>query len=114
MTTIRKIAAAAALMATPFMAFAQYVPGNDLPSRAQVRQEQIQLEQQGYNPSDGDQASYPRDVQAAEARVGAQQVQQAESSGYGGVAMGSSASGAPVQPAYTGEATGTKPVYFGH
>jgi hypothetical protein len=78
----------------------------------------------------GDQASYPRQVQAAEARVGKEQVREVTSgeytpqagSGYGGVMPGSDASGGPAQsaqsaqpaqPAHTG-APGMKPTYFGN
>lgn len=120
MKTIKQIAAVTALIATPLVAFAQTdMPMNnnsDSLTRAQVKQDQMQVEQAGYNPSVGDQASYPRQVQAAEARVGAAQVQQAESGGYGGVMPGTSASGAPdmpAQPAHTANAPGVKPVYFG-
>ncbi|WP_322102662.1 DUF4148 domain-containing protein [Paraburkholderia sp. J41] len=120
MKTIKQIAAVTALIATPLVAFAQTeMPvntGNDSLTRAQVKQDQRQVEQAGYNPSVGDQASYPREAQAAEARVGAEQVQQAQGGGYGGVMPGTSASGAadmPSQPAHTANAPGVKPVYFG-
>jgi hypothetical protein len=121
MKSIKHVAAVAVLIAAPLApcaAFAQtYTPSNDSLTRAEVKQDQIQVEQAGYNQSVGDQTSYPREAQAAEARIGTQQVRQAEESGYGGVTQGSSASGASdqtvAQPAHTGEAAGTKPVYFG-
>ncbi|WP_322034117.1 DUF4148 domain-containing protein [Paraburkholderia sp. J76] len=122
MKTIKHVAVVAALLAAPLAAFAQAemapteTPQDSL-TRAQVKQDQIQVQQAGYNNSAGDQASYPREAQAAEARVGAMQTRDG-ASGYGGVAAGSSASGSPVpmsvQPAHTGVPPGTKPVYFGN
>ncbi|WP_321865627.1 DUF4148 domain-containing protein [Paraburkholderia tropica] len=129
MNAIQRTAVVAALFATPIVALAQTAPSSDSLTRAQVQQDQLQMRQAGYDQSVGDQASYPRQVQAAEARIGAQQVSAASTGGYGGVAggyggvaAGSSAwgpnrlpeqsSGATVQPAHTGT-TGLKPVYFG-
>lgn len=118
MTTIKQVVAIAALIATPMAAFAQAgMQSDDSLTRAQVRQDQMQVNAAGYNPSIGDQAWYPRQAQAAEARVGAQQVNQAASGGYGGVMPGTTASGAPervMQPAHTGEAAGAHSIYFGH
>jgi hypothetical protein len=86
-----KILALAALAAAPVVSFAQ---SNEPVTRAQVRAELVQLEQAGYRPA-AVETQYPSDIQAAEARVSANQVAQpAESSSYGGVASGSSASGA--------------------
>ncbi|MGV7240427.1 hypothetical protein [Caballeronia sp. M23-90] len=62
----------------------------------------------GYNPGTGDRTSYPVQVQAAEAKVAAQNDQ----SSYGGVADGS-ASGSYHAPAHTG-ATAMDPVYRAH
>ncbi|WP_144114287.1 DUF4148 domain-containing protein [Paraburkholderia sp. BCC1886] len=116
MNKLKQITAIAALVATPIVAFAQSdMPSNtnDSLTRSEVKQDQRNVEQAGYNNSVGDHASYPREAQAAEARIGAQQVQQESNGDYGGVVPGSSASGAPIQPAHTGGAAGTKPVYFG-
>ncbi|WP_322066478.1 DUF4148 domain-containing protein [Burkholderia ubonensis] len=41
-------------------------------TRAQVLEELYQLEAAGYDPSAGDQGTYPADIQAAEAKVAAQ------------------------------------------
>ncbi|POR51671.1 uncharacterized protein DUF4148 [Paraburkholderia eburnea] len=129
MKTIKHIAAVAALFAVPLAALAQAqtpivepgLAGNDALTRSQVKQDQARLEHSGYDTSTGDQASYPRQVQAAEARVGNEQVREATSgeytpqasSGYGGAMPGSDASGGPAQPAHTG-APGMKPTYFGN
>ncbi|RQQ10823.1 DUF4148 domain-containing protein [Burkholderia stagnalis] len=50
-------------------------------TRAQVLDELYRLEAAGYNPSAGDEGSYPADIQAAQARVDAQQAAQAAASG---------------------------------
>ncbi|MGF6613094.1 hypothetical protein OKW45_008082 [Paraburkholderia sp. WSM4175] len=96
----------AAVLAAPVVSFAQ---SNAPVTRAQVRAELVQLEKAGYHPSDGDRTTYPADIQAAEARVAAQN---GAASGYGGGVSGSSASGAPAvaRPASN---DGMKPVYFG-
>lgn len=118
MNTLKRVVVTAALVSIPVVAFAQTetMPSSDSLSRAQVKQDQRKVERAGYSNDAGDRTSYPRQAQAAEARIGAQQVRQADSSGYGGVVQSSSASGIPntiVQPAHTGGAPGTKGVYFG-
>ena len=97
----------AAALAAPIASFAQ---SNGPVTRAQVRAELFQLEQAGYDPSRGEDADYPADIQAAEARVAAQN---AETSGVGGAPSGTSASGAPAQPSYASN-DGIKSIYFGH
>ncbi|CAN7658875.1 DUF4148 domain-containing protein [Caballeronia sp. LjRoot34] len=83
--------------------------GNVPLSRAEVRAELGQLEKAGYNPARGRDPDYPADIQAAEARVAAQNAQAAtaqvhvgDSSGVGGVVTGVSASGAPAIAVVTG------------
>ncbi|TDN61319.1 DUF4148 domain-containing protein [Paraburkholderia sp. BL10I2N1] len=99
----------ATVLATPVVSFAQ----SDQPvTREQVRQELIQLEHAGYNPSQSNDANYPSDIQAAEKRVQdqnvatAQQQPVADTSGYGPATSGSSASGgtqlAPHQRVFFG------------
>ncbi|MBN3813652.1 DUF4148 domain-containing protein [Paraburkholderia sp. Ac-20347] len=80
---IQAVAVAVALVA-PVASFAQ---SNAPVTRAQVRAELVQLEKAGYRPGDGDNAHYPDAIQAAEAKVAAQ------NNAVGGVADGSSASG---------------------
>jgi Ni/Co efflux regulator RcnB len=55
----------AAVLAAPVASFAQ---SNAPVTRAQVRAELVQLEKAGYNPNAND-ANYPANLQAAEARV---------------------------------------------
>ena len=96
---IPAVAVAVALV-VPVASFAQ---SNGPVTRAQVRAELIQLEQAGYHVGDGDQSHYPEALQAAEAKVAAQQVAanggnaaNAANSAYGGVANGSSDAGRPA------------------
>jgi hypothetical protein len=78
----------AVAVAAPALSFAQSVQPI---TRAEVRQELIELQQAGYNPS-ADETQYPRNIQQAEARVSAQQ--SAAATAYGGSMAGTSASGA--------------------
>jgi hypothetical protein len=84
---IQAVAVAVALV-VPVASFAQ---SNGPVTRAQVRAELVQLEKAGYHVGDGDQAHYPDAIQAAEAKVAAQQV--TANGGYGGVASDSSDAG---------------------
>jgi Ni/Co efflux regulator RcnB len=95
----------AAVLAAPVASFAQ---SNQPMTRAQVRAELVQLEKAGYHPGHAD-PYYPADIQAAQARVDAQNdTAQAAKSGFGGVVSGSSQSGHAVK------ADGSKSIYFGH
>ena len=94
------IIVAAALAVPAVSSFAQ----SQSLTRAQVKAELVQLERAGYNPS-MDRTTYPAQIQAAEAKVAAQNGQNS----YGGVADTASASGGP---AHTGNSIA--PVYFGH
>jgi Domain of unknown function (DUF4148) len=80
----------AAALAAPVAVFAQ---SNQPVTRAQVRAELVQLEKAGYNPARGEDPNYPADIQAAEAKVAAQN---GAASGYGGVVSGSSDAGRPA------------------
>jgi|ERR1700681_4924054 hypothetical protein len=102
--------ALASALAAPAVSFAQQ--SNGPVTRAQVRAELVQLEKAGWRPAMGmgNSPDYPAGIQAAEAKVAAQN----EVTGsYGGVAGGVSASGAPT--ATRSEATAnTKSIYLGH
>jgi hypothetical protein len=86
MKSLIEAAVIAALISAPLAAFAQ---SNQPVTRAQVRSELIQLEKAGYNPSLANADDYPANIQAAEARVAAQ------NSGYGSATDGSSQAGRP-------------------
>ncbi len=92
----------AAVLAAPVASFAQ---SNQPVTRAEVRAQLIQLEKAGYQPGRSD-PYYPADIQAAQARVAAQNG--AAESGYGGAVSGSSQSSQPVP------VNGPKSVYFGN
>jgi hypothetical protein len=95
MKSLVKAVALAVVLAAPAVSFAQAQPGNGPVTRAQVRNELIQLEKAGYRPATNDQY-YPDDIQAAEARVHAQEGAQ---SGYGPATSGASQSGGPADTA---------------
>ena len=76
----------AVAIAAPVAAFAQ---SNQPLTRAQVRAELVQLEKAGYTQASRDDATYPAQIQAAEARVAVQN----GDTGVGGVTSGASQSG---------------------
>lgn len=92
---------AACVFAVPTVSFAQSDSGV---TRAQVRNELIQLEKAGYNPAKANDNNYPDSIQAALARVarGEGQGTQADTSGTGSSFKGLSESGRPAR----GDATG--------
>jgi hypothetical protein len=100
---IQAVVIAAALVA-PVASFAQQT--NAPITRAQVRAELIQLEAAGYHPGISD-PFYPANIQAAEARVAAQN---SSETAYGGVANATAVGVHATAPAAP---TGVKPVYFG-
>ncbi|HTH62718.1 MAG TPA: DUF4148 domain-containing protein [Paraburkholderia sp.] len=111
MKTLAIVALTGAL-ASPALTYAQ---GNYEPvTRAQVRAELVQMEQAGYNPALADNAHYPDQIQAAEARVSAQNDAQDQArltnDAMGGVAAGSSASGSPAATSYTASPYRAMPV----
>jgi Domain of unknown function (DUF4148) len=89
MKSFTRMVLIAALIAAPVASFAQ---SSQSVSRAQVHAELAQLEKAGYDPRDW--VHYPENIQAAEAKVAAQNATaQAAVSGYGGAADGASRSG---------------------
>jgi hypothetical protein len=84
---------AAVALSAPVLSFAQ---SNGPLTRAEVRADLVRVEQAGYNPSLGNDLDYPADIQAAEAKIAAQNDQQNATQAYGGVTEnGTSSSGAP-------------------
>lgn len=92
--------AIAALFAVPAVSFGQ--ASNPPLTRAQVQAQLVQIEQAGYNPAAADNTHYPRDIQAAEARVQAQTPMTGTATGVGG-AVNSAASGHPVSRSMGGQ-----------
>ena len=104
---------AANLLAGPIVAHAQI---SDPVTRAEVRANLISVEKAGYNPSGGEDVHYPADIQAADAKVAAQQDDQVVSHSYGGVAQGSSAAGTKKHTAMRSSCVGPVSfcnIYFG-
>ena len=97
MKALIKAVALVVVLAAPVVSFAQ---SNEPLTRAQVREQLIQVEKAGYNPATSDDYDYPANIQAAEARVAAEQAAvqataqntatQANGSGYGSSGNGSS------------------------
>ena len=91
MDAIAKLVVSLAVVAAPTFVFAQ---SQDVPlTRAQVKAELVQLERAGYSPATGEDANYPNDIQAAEAKVAAQQNTNEANEAYGGTHAGGAASG---------------------
>jgi hypothetical protein len=106
MKSLIKAIALAAILTAPVVSFAQT---NESLTRAQVRNELIQLEKVGYNPATADDYDYPANIQAAEARVAAQNASaQTDATGYGVGASGSTQAG---QRGETTVSTYSPPVY---
>ena len=81
----------AAVVIVPAVSFAQ---SNGPVTRADVRAQLVQLEKAGYNP-DGDQTQYPQNIEAAQARLNAENSVSATS--YGASTSGISASGSRAE-----------------
>ena len=91
MKTLAYLVLASCALAGPVVSFAQSTAPV---TGAQVRAEMIRLEQAGYRLDDGDHTKYPEQIQAAEAKIAAQDGQQAGDSDVGGTtANGTSDSG---------------------
>lgn len=88
MKSLIKAFALAVVIAAPVASFAQ---SNQPLTRAEVRSQLVQLEKAGYNPGrTGRDPYYPEDIQAAEARVAAEN---GSTSSVGGAVGGTSESG---------------------
>ena len=91
MKSLVRVVFIATLIAAPLSAFSQ---SSQPVTRAQVRAELIQLESAGWKPTAGRDPNYPGDIQAAEARVAAQNnAKRSAYSGYGAIEGGTSQSG---------------------
>jgi mitochondrial fission protein ELM1 len=94
MKTLACLVLAIGALASPVVSFAQSTAPV---TRAQVRAELIRLEQAGYHVGDGDHNTYPAQIQAAEAKIAAEDSQQAANNAAGGTTInGTSAAGSPL------------------
>ncbi|SEB23564.1 DUF4148 domain-containing protein [Paraburkholderia sartisoli] len=108
MKALLKAVLVSCALAAPALAFAQTTNGPV--TRAEVRADLVRLEQAGYRPAATD-PHYPAAIQAAEAKVAAQDSAAGQTS-VGGVAMnGSSQSGISAAPLSSGN---DNSIYFGH
>ncbi|WNC91743.1 DUF4148 domain-containing protein [Paraburkholderia sp. FT54] len=95
MKTLVCLTLAISALASPALSFAQSSPGQL--TRAEVRADLVRVEQAGYNPSDSADAEYPANIQAAEAKIAAQDGSHLANEAVGGVAQnGASGAGAPA------------------
>ena len=106
MKSLIKAVAVALVLAAPAVSFAQ---SNQPLTRVEVRAQLVQLEKAGYNPATANNYDYPQNIEAAEARVAEQN---GSTTAYGGVANGSSTSGARAYKTEA-DATGPRSVFFG-
>ena len=101
MKSLIQAVALVVVLAAPAVSFAQ----TEQPlTRAEVKAQLKQVEQAGYKPGASDDATYPADIQAAEARVSTQNATaQADTTGYGTTATGSSQAGGNAAGANPGQ-----------
>ena len=87
------VTAAVVLLAAPALSFAQ-APYGPL-TRAQVVQELVDLESVGYQPSRGNESTYPDDIQAAQQRLAEKRLaaRKASEAAYGPAAAGATQAG---------------------
>jgi hypothetical protein len=88
------LAVAAGALAAPALSFAQ---SNAPLTRAEVRADLIRVEQAGYQPGRANDIDYPADIQAAEAKIAAQDSQKPGNEAVGGVAQTGTSSGKPAR-----------------
>jgi hypothetical protein len=116
MKTLACLVLASGVLASPLVSFAQSTAPV---TRAQVRAELIRLEEAGYHVGDGDQTTYPAQIQAAEAKIAAQDSQQGNNNAVGGTINDTSATGGhlnlptPSQSSCVGPASYCS-IYFGN
>jgi hypothetical protein len=96
------LAIAAGALAAPALSFAQ---SNGPLTRAEVRAELVRVEQAGYQPGQGDSTNYPADIQAAEAKIAAQDGSKTNDA-VGGVAQTQTSSGKPARSAMDNSCVG--------
>jgi hypothetical protein len=93
MKTFIQAIALVAVFATPFASFAQ---SSQPITRAEVREQLVQIEKAGYTPGATDAYAYPQNMRSAEAIVAAQNGT-AQDTSYGSSSNGQSQSGTAVK-----------------
>ena len=98
MKTLIYAALVAGALAAPAFSFAQDATAPM--TRAEVQADLVRVEQAGYRPNIND-VHYPADIQAADARLAAQDATTQSDTSVGGVDIGSSQAGTPTNLAAT-------------
>jgi hypothetical protein len=94
MKSLIKAIVVPAVLLVPLVSLAQ---SNQPLTRAQVKAELIQLENAGYDPVSAGDDNYPANLQAAEARVSAQEaIAQAGAAAYGGTSESGTSQASPA------------------
>jgi hypothetical protein len=115
MKTLVCLVFAASGLAGPVVSFAQ---STEPITRAQVYADLIRVEQAGYHIGDGDNTTYPAEIQAAEAKIAAQDSQHAaldnavDNAVGGTTTTGTSASGARLDMPRTAPSSCTGPTSY--
>jgi hypothetical protein len=84
-------------LTSPLVCFAQ---SNAPVTRAEVRADLVKVEKAGYDPSVANDIHYPEDIEAAEAKIAAQDNRKMASDAVGGTTTGTSAAGARAHVAH--------------
>ncbi|MGF6240624.1 MULTISPECIES: DUF4148 domain-containing protein [Paraburkholderia] len=93
MKTLIYAALVAGALAAPVLSFAQETTTPI--TRAEVQADLVRVEQAGYHPNVND-VHYPAEIQAADARLAAQDATTQSDTSVGGVSIGSSQAGTPT------------------
>lgn len=99
----------AAALASPLAAFAQT---NSPLTRAEVRADLVRVEQAGYNPSAGEDANYPADIQAAEAKIASSDNQRLTDDAVGGAMMNGTSAVGHAKAAHSAASSCVGPASF--
>ncbi|TDN61583.1 DUF4148 domain-containing protein [Paraburkholderia sp. BL10I2N1] len=106
MNTLFRLPLAISALVIPALSFAQSAAPL---TRAQVYEDLVRVEQAGYNPGASDDANYPSDIQAAEAKIAAQNGDRTTNEAVGGASpngtsqAGTHASGMTENPVDSGQ-----------
>ena len=100
MKSLIRLTLAASALAIPALSFAQSAAPL---TRAQVYQDLVRVEQAGYIPGESDDANYPADIQAAEAKI-AEQNDHTTNEAVGGTSTNGTSQSGTHASAMTGNA----------
>ncbi len=100
MKTLIYVTLALSAIVSPALSFAQAT--NAPLTRAEVRADLVRVEQAGYNPSSGDQSTYPAGIQAAETKIAAQDAANVTTANNGNGATADAMAADSTGPAMSG------------